>query len=245
GVDRARGLGQLTEAALDRLELLAGDACRRVGSLRLAQGDAEAQALGREVEALRADGFAVDDVDPLPPALARLFSAGILHPGDAALQPARWVRRLAARAAAAGAEIVEGRALSSDELDRLDVDHVVVAVDGLGSDLLPELVDVVSPQRGQMLVTEPLRERYLERPHYAREGYDYWQQLPDGRLVVGGKRDLSFATEATTAEETSALIQHELEALVVDLVGELPAITHRWAGIWGETPDRLPLVGRL
>src|SRR5262245_64754881 len=33
GVDRARGLWQLTEAALDRLELLAGDACRRVGSL--------------------------------------------------------------------------------------------------------------------------------------------------------------------------------------------------------------------
>src|SRR5262249_49905841 len=220
GVDRARGLGQLTEAALDRLELLAGDACRRVGSLRLAQGDAEAQALGREVEALRADGFAVDHVDPLPPALARLFSAGILHPGDAALQPARWVRRLAARAAAAGAEIVEGRALRSSELDRLDGDHLVVAVAGLSPELLPRVpAAAVAPKRGRVLATEPLRERRFERPHYAREGYDYWQQLPDGRLVVGGKRDLSFATEATTAEETTELIQGELEALVVELVG--------------------------
>src|SRR5262249_60834037 len=125
GVDRARGLGQLTEAALDRLELLAGDACRRVGSLRLAQGDAEAQALHRELEALRADGFAVDDVDPLPPALARLFSAGILHPGDAALQPARWVRRLAARAAAAGAEVVGGRPRSALDSDVLVQDPAV------------------------------------------------------------------------------------------------------------------------
>jgi gamma-glutamylputrescine oxidase len=245
GVDRARRLWQLSEDALDRLVLLAGDACRRVGSLRLADGSAEAQALRRELEALRADGFAVEHVDPLPPALASLFSAGILHPGDAALQPARWVRRLAARAAAAGAEIVEGSALRGDELDRLDVDHVVVAVDGLSAELLPELAGAVSPQRGQVLVTEPLRERRFERPHYAREGYDYWQQLPDGRLVVGGKRDLSFATEATAVEETTELIQRELEALVVELVGELPAITHRWAGVWGETPDRLPLVGRL
>ena len=245
GVERARRLWQLSEDALDRLELLAGDACRRVGSLRLAYGSTEAEALRRELDALRADGFAVEDVDALPPALAGHFSAGILHPGDAALQPARWVRRLAARAAAAGAEIVEGSALRSEELDRLGVDHVVVAVDGLTAELLPELAGVVSPQRGQVLVTEPLREHRFERPHYAREGYDYWQQLPDGRLVVGGKRDLSFATEATAVEETTALIQHELEALVVELVGELPTITHRWAGVWGETPDRLALVGRL
>jgi glycine/D-amino acid oxidase-like deaminating enzyme len=245
GVDHARRLWQLTEAALDRLERLAGDACRRVGSLRLADGDAEAEALGRELEALQADGFAVERVDPLPPALGRLFSAAILHPGDAAMQPARWVRRLAARAAAAGAEIAEGRALRREDLEALDVAHVVVAVDGLSSDLLPELAGVVSPQRGQMLVTEPLPERLFERPHYARDGYDYWQQLPDDRLVVGGKRDLSFATEATAAEETTELIQRELEAFVVELVGELPAITHRWAGVWGETADRLPLVGRL
>ena len=245
GVDRARRLWQLSEEALDRLELLAGDACRRVGSLRLAHGGAEADALARELEALHGDGFAVDWVDPLPPALGQLFTAAILHPGDAALQPARWVRRLAARAAAAGAEIVEGCALRSDDLESLDVEHVVVAVDGLTFDVLPELAVAVSPQRGQMLVTEPLRERLFERPHYAREGYDYWQQLPDGRLVVGGKRDLSFATEATASDETTELIQRELEALVAELVGELPPITHRWAGVWGETPDRLPLVGRL
>jgi gamma-glutamylputrescine oxidase len=245
GVERARRLWQLSEEALDRLELLAGDACRRVGSLRLACEGVEAAALERELEALHADGFAVEFVDPLPPALGRLFSAAILHPGDAALHPARWVRRLAARAAAAGAEIVEGRALGPDELDGLVVDHLVVAVDGLTPDLLPELAGVVSPQRGQVLVTEPLGERLYERPHYARDGYDYWQQLPEGRLVVGGKRDLSFATEATAADETTAVIQRELEALVVDLVGELPAITHRWAGVWGETPDRMPLVGRL
>ena len=245
GVDRARLLWQLSERTLDRLEELAGDACRRVGSLRLAQGAVEAEALERELGALRGDGFRVEWLDPLPSTLGRLFSAAILHPGDAAIHPARWVRRLAGHAAAAGAEIVEGHAVAAAELAELGASEVVVAADGLSGALLPELAGVVSPQRGQMLVTEPLRELLFERPHYAREGYDYWQQLPDRRLVVGGKRDVSFATEATAAEETTELIQRELEELVVELTGGLPEITHRWAGVWGETSDRLPLVGRL
>jgi glycine/D-amino acid oxidase-like deaminating enzyme len=154
----------------------------------------------------------------------------------------RWVRRLAAHAVAAGAEIVEG---TRARLDALDDVSVVVAVDGLSADVLPELAEHVQVVRGQMLATAPLAARLFERPHYARGGYDYWQQLHDGTLVVGGKRDASFATEATALEETTPLVQALLEELVVELVGERPAITHRWAGVWGETRDRLPLVGRL
>ena len=235
-------LWRLTEAALDRLEQLAGDAFDRVGSLRLAVDGAERDALEREYAALREDGFDAEWVEPLPGRLGRLFTAALVHPGDGSLQPARWVRRLAARASAAGAVVLEH---SPVRVEDVDAPAVVVAVDASTAELLPELGGLVSPQRGQMLATAPLAERIFERPHYAREGYDYWQQLRDGRLVVGGKRDVSLATEATHVEETTALVQGELEALVVELVGWLPPVAYRWAGVWGETPDRLPLVGRL
>jgi glycine/D-amino acid oxidase-like deaminating enzyme len=99
--------------------------------------------------------------------------------------------------------------------------------------------------RGQVLVTEPVRELRYAQPHYARRGYDYWQQLPDGRLVVGGKRDASLEAEHTAVEETTAVVQDELDTLVRALLGRLPRVTHRWAGIWGETRDRLPLAGRI
>jgi gamma-glutamylputrescine oxidase len=234
------GLWRLTELALDRIEQLAGDAFRRVGSLRLAGDAGERDLLARELELLREDGFDVEWVDPLPAPLGGLFAGAVLYPSDGALQPARWVQRLAARAAAAGAEIVEHTPVRIDELD---ASTVVVATDGLTAALLPELADHIETRRGQMLATEPLERRLFGRPHYARHGYDYWQQLPDGRLVVGGKRDASFETEATAREETTPLIQERLEALTVELVGELPRITHRWAGVWGETRDRLPLVG--
>jgi glycine/D-amino acid oxidase-like deaminating enzyme len=242
GAEKARALWELTELTLDRLESLAGDAFRRVGSLRLAADDAERTALVAEYEALRGDGFDVEWADELTAPLERLFRGAILHPRDGALQPARWVRRLARHAADAGAEIVEGGRV---DVASLAAPAIVVATDGFTSDVLPELNDLVWPVRGQVLVTEPLGERLYERPHYARDGYDYWQQLPDGRLVVGGKRDASFDTENTSVEETTAVIQDRLEAFVVELLGRLPRITHRWAGIWGTTRDGLPLVGRV
>jgi gamma-glutamylputrescine oxidase len=240
GDERAQLVMELTERALDRLEELAGDAFRRVGSLRLAYDENEREALRREHDALREHGFAVEWVEELEPPLDELYLGAILHPRDGALQPARWVRRLAAHAARAGAEIREGERVTIDELD---ADAIVVAGDGFIPQLLPELQ--VRSTRGQVLATEPLREQLYDRPHYARGGYDYWQQLPDGRLVIGGNRDVSLTTEDTDVEETTALVQDRLEALVERLVGYRPGVTDRWAGIWGATPDLMPLVGEV
>src|SRR3954452_20707032 len=233
----ARALWVLTERTLDRLGGLAGAAFRRVGSLRLAADRAERDALEREHDALRADGFAVEWVDDLAPPLDRLFAAAILHPNDGALHPARWVRRLASLAAGAGAELVEGARV---EVDDLDAETVVVAIDGLTSAVLPEVADVVWPVRGQVLVTEPLPEQLFPRPHYARGGYDYWQQLPDGRLVVGGKRDTAAEAENTADDATTtSVIQGQLELLAAELVGRPPQVTHRWGRGWGTPPDLL------
>jgi gamma-glutamylputrescine oxidase len=242
GRTQARALMASTEAGLERLEGLAGDAFRRVGSLRLAADDQELERLRAEHAALQADGFAVEWVERLEPPLDRLYRGGILHPGDGALQPARWVRLLAQLAEHAGVEILEETPIDVAAAER-DADAVVVATDGFTAALLPELAGAIRPTRGQVIATEPLPKLLYPRPHYARDGFDYWQQLPDGRLVLGGQRDASIATESTDVEETTSVIQNRLAALAHDLTGRPPAISHRWAGIWGTTPDGLPLVG--
>src|SRR3954468_3382348 len=132
----ARRYMELTERALDRMAELAGDALRRVGSLRLAYGATERDALRVGHDALPDDGFAVEWVDPLEPPLDGLYSGAILHPHDGALVPARWVRRLARQAVDAGADIREHTAV---DVDGLDADVVVVAADGFTAALLPEL----------------------------------------------------------------------------------------------------------
>jgi gamma-glutamylputrescine oxidase len=240
GPEAANAFWRFTERYVDRMEELAGDALRRVGSLRLAD-DEELDDLRTEYEALREDGLDADWIDELDPPLDRLYRAAIRHPRDGSLQPARWVRRLAARAVAAGAEIVEEWRVES--LDEFDVDRVVICTDGYTSGLVPELDEAIRPVRGQVIATEPIGRVLYACPHYARRGFDYWQQTPDLRLVLGGRRDKSPDLEHTNEEAVTDPIQNELTAFAAELVGEQPRVTHRWAGIFGATEDDLPLVG--
>ena len=242
GADAARELWVRTQQALDRLESVAGDAFRRTGSLRLAADAEERVDIQGEYEALRDDGFDVvwRDADELAH-LRPTFRGAIFHPADGAVQPARVVQRLAERAANEGVAFSENDRVES--LDDLDADQIVIATDGSGRGLLPELDEALWPARGQVIATVPLEERLFDCPHYARQGFDYWQQLPDGRVVLGGFRDFSILTEMTDDETTTDQIQQALDAFLEELLGELPEITHRWAGIFGLTQDLLPLVG--
>jgi gamma-glutamylputrescine oxidase len=243
GIARARLLWAFTERALARMAELAGDAFRPEGSLRLAADAGERSELEAEFAALREDGFPAEWLDELPEPLAGRYFGAIRHPGDGALQPARWVRRLAARAAEAGAEIREHT--SVEDVDELPAVRVVVATDGYGGGLLPELTQVVTPVRGQVIVSEPLPKRLFPCPHYARSGFDYWHQPPDRRLILGGRRDTALEAELTAEEATSPQIQAALESFARELVGFAPAVEARWAGIWGRTPDEYPLAGPL
>jgi len=236
GAEQALALWRWTEQALDRIEELAGDSLTRPGSYRLAVDEEEREQIRSEYDALHEDGIAAEWLDEFP-----RFHGAISHPGDGSIQPARFVRRLAARAAAAGAEFREHDEVS--DVDALDADTVLVATDGYGRALLPELADAIWPTRGQVVVSEPLDLVLYDRPHYARQGFDYWQQLPDRRLLLGGFRDVSILDELTDVEETTPTIQASLERFLAELSGGRARISHRWAGIFALTQDMIPLVG--
>ena len=241
GAARAKAYWLWTEEKLDRLAELAGDALRRTGSYRLAADEEERDSIRLEYEALREDGMAAEWLDDVPGAAAGRFLGAIAHPRDGAIQPARLVRRLAARAAEAGAELREHDPV--EDVDALDADRVLVATDGYGHGLVAELADLIWPTRGQVIVSEPLDDVLYDRPHYARDGFDYWQQLSDGRIVLGGFRDVSIMDELTDVEEMTPTIQSSLESFLHELAGREVEVTHRWAGIFGLTQDALPLVG--
>jgi gamma-glutamylputrescine oxidase len=241
GHDAAADYWRLTEAYVDRMVELGGDAVRRTGSLRLS-GDDERDELLAEYEALREDGFAAQWRDELPESLARCFRGALFHPDDAVLQPARLVRRLALAASEAGVEIREHDRV--EDLDQLEAEIVLVATDGYPSGLLGELEGLIIPTRGQMIATEPLPERLFPMPHYGRHGYDYWHQNEEGRLIVGGFRDADMDSEFTAEEATTERIQGALEGFAEALLGRKPLVTHRWAGVFGLVPDLMPVVGR-
>ncbi len=243
GVERAASYWRWTEEALVRMAELGGDALRITGSYRLAGDEEEREGIALEYEALREDGFAAEWLDDVPGGAAGRFHGAISHPQDCSIQPARFVRRLADRATAAGAEIREHDRV--DDVEALDAERVLVATDGYGHGLVPELADLIWPTRGQMIASEPLDRVLYDRPHYARQGFDYWQQLPDGRILLGGFRDVSILDELTDVEETTPSVQSSLESFLRELVGDGVQVTRRWAGIFGLTQDMLPLVGTV
>jgi glycine/D-amino acid oxidase-like deaminating enzyme len=241
GAERAASYWRWTEEAIERMAELAGDALRPTGSYRLAGDEEEREGIRLEYEALREDGFEAEWLDDVPGGAAGRFHGAISHPRDGSIQPARFVRRLAALATGAGAEIREHDLV--EDVEALDADRVLVATDGYGHGLVPELSDAIWPTRGQVIASEPLERVLYDRPHYARQGFDYWQQLSDGRILLGGFRDVSILDELTDVEETTPTIQASLESFLHELAGEDLQVTHRWAGIFGLTQDMLPLVG--
>jgi glycine/D-amino acid oxidase-like deaminating enzyme len=127
----------------------------------------------------------------------------------------------------------------------LEAERVLVATDGYPSGLLGDLEGLIIPTRGQMIATEPVDERLFPFPHYGRHGFDYWQQLEDGRITAGGFRDVDLSSEFTAEEEITPLIQGSLEDFLADLIGRRLEVTHRWAGIFGLVLDFMPVVGPL
>ncbi|MDQ3671438.1 MAG: FAD-binding oxidoreductase [Actinomycetota bacterium] len=243
GRENAAALWRWTEHELEELARVAGDAFRPTGSLRIAADFEERAELEEEHAALRADGFAVEWRDELSAPLRGRYPAAIFHPPDGVLQPARVVRRVAARAAAAGVEIHEHTRITSS--DEMGAETMVIATDGYPSGLAGELEGLIVPTRGQVIATEPIPDRFFEVPHYGRHGYDYWHQTEEGRIVAGGFRDVSLQEEFTADEVLTPKVQQALEDFVASLVGRPLRVDHRWAGIFGMIFDFLPAVGRV
>jgi gamma-glutamylputrescine oxidase len=263
GGDRARRIYAATletQAEMYALatELGAGEWMQRVGLLRASASDEEAEHVRRQVEALREDGFPAELVerDALPAAVARYALNGCLTEHDGALHPARWIRALARGAEAAGARIHDGSPVEAPvpapgegELRTpagvVAARQVVVASDGALPALVPEFAPRVRARRLHMTATAPLSERVTDRLVYSRWGYEYFQQRPDGRLLIGGFSDLDGEDSYTDADSGSPRIWERIERLIGEGLGLDAEITHRWAGVVGYSDDDLPYVGEV
>lgn len=122
---------------------------------------------------------------------------------------------------------------------------VIVAVDGRLEHVLPELGGRVRTARLQMLATAPATELDLPRPVYQRWGYEYWQQLPDRRIVLGGLRDRAGVAEWSDLPAVTDTLQRDLERVLRDQLHVTAPVTHRWAGVVGYSMTGWPVVEQV
>lgn len=239
---------------------------QRTGSMRIASSEAELEEIWESVRLLLEDGWEANPVDvpELPERLRGAYLGGSFHPMDGELQPAHFVRGLSRLATQAGATFYEhspvvalaehnDHVLARTPEGAVRAELAVLATNAQLPQLLGQigagwLGALIRPTRGQMLATTPLDEELFTWPCYADEGFQYWRQLADGRLVVGGWRNRSFDSEYTDDETPSPPVQDHIEGFLREtlrLSPERVGIERRWAGVMAFSPDGEPMVGRV
>jgi glycine/D-amino acid oxidase-like deaminating enzyme len=236
---------EIYEETLKQIARMAAEtpaAVRCTGSLRIALSPAEAEDCSRQYSAMRLDGLPAERYEGSE-------GAGLFFPRDAAFHPALRCWMLATQAVDRGARLfVRSPVLAIEQgcvvtpSGRVTAQSIVVAVDGRIETILPELAPRVRTARLQMLATAPVPGLQLPYPVYARWGSDYWQQLPDGRVVLGGFRDAGGAAEWTTSGRISEPVQAALTAFLRDRLRVTEAVTHRWAANVGYTHNGMPIL---
>jgi gamma-glutamylputrescine oxidase len=245
GRERARRIYRLTMDEIRRIAAETPEAVRITGSLRIADTPDEVEDCRAQLAALHADDLPAEWYDGAE-------GSGLLLPTDGAFNPLLRCRVLARRAMDAGARLYEhapavqirpGEVRTPAGTVRCE--KVIVAVDGRLERIFPELEGRVRTARLQMLATAPTDEVRLPRPVYARWGYEYWQQLPDGRIALGGFRDQGGEGEWTEDTDPCDAIQARLETLLRERIGVGAPVTHRWAASVGFTPTGLPVLEKV
>ena len=128
-----------------------------------------------------------------------------------------------------------------DNMLMLHCDTLSICTNAFTKQLLPD-VDVV-PGRGQVVITEPIDGLKFKGVYHFYKGYYYFREI-DGRVLLGGGRNLDFEGEATTDIALTDLIQKDLEEKLRTII--LPdtdfTIAQRWAGIMAFGKTKQPIV---
>lgn len=245
GRERAVALYRRTLLEMDRMTEETPDAIRRDGSLRVAESEEELEDCRAQLRAMQEDGLPAEWYQGLE-------GEGLLVPTDGVFHPMRRCRLRACDATMHGAQLFEqtrAREISGTLVRTADgVVHcgaVIVAVDGRLEQFLPELIGRVRTARLQMLATVPTSELRTPYAVYSRYGYEYWQQLPNGAIALGGMRDRGGEGEWTDVAEPSEAVQSLLEQHLRTRLGVHAPISHRWAGVVGYTESGLPVFDEV
>ncbi|MCC7503806.1 MAG: FAD-binding oxidoreductase [Saprospiraceae bacterium] len=119
--------------------------------------------------------------------------------------------------------------------------RLLVCVNGFAQRLLPQLE--VTPARNQVLITRPIPGLPVEGCFHYDRGYFYFRNI-DGRILLGGGRNLDPETEKSDHFDANAGIRAALVKLLHEVVcpDSRPEVDYWWTGILGLGPVKKPII---
>lgn len=118
---------------------------------------------------------------------------------------------------------------------------VIVTTNAFVNTLIPDLD--VTPGRGQVLITKPIKDLKIKGTFHYAKGFYYFRNI-NGRVLLGGGRNLDFKTEETTEFGQTENVQSALENLLREIIlpDTLFEIEQRWSGIMAFGKQLEPII---
>ncbi len=238
---------------------------RQAGSLHLALDEEQWHHLEQNAALLQARQVQVALLDRaqvqqlIPPPLADEIVGASFSPQAGLLHPVKLVAGLITAAQRYGAYLAQATVTRLEpagtgirlhtSAGSFSAAQVLVATNAWIREVLPALVPLITPVRGQMLAYAPLPPLFSAgiSASLTPTG-EYWQQRPDGTIVLGGCRTAAPGWDVNvTQSEPTLPVQHALDAVLPRLFPHLPPlqVERRWAGLMAFTPDLLPIADQM
>lgn len=121
---------------------------------------------------------------------------------------------------------------------------VLVATNGFSKTLITQ--GEIVPARNQVLITKPLQNGSIQGTFHYDKGYFYFRNI-NGRILLGGGRNLAKKQEETPEFGTTEIIQNALIDLLksVILPNQKFEIESTWSGILGVGDTKKPIVQNI
>jgi glycine/D-amino acid oxidase-like deaminating enzyme len=121
-------------------------------------------------------------------------------------------------------------------------DKVAICTNAFSKKLWPE--SELEPGRGLVLLSKPLVEKFPWKGSFHMDkGYVYFREI-DGRLLLGGARNIDFEKEKSLEFEINPKIKDHLETLSREVImpGKEIEWEMEWTGIMAFGPKKSPLI---
>ena len=186
------------------------------------------------------------------------YFGGLSDESSGGLQPAKYVDGLARAVADLGVRLYENtrvekicRNNGAHELitskGNMKAREVIIATNGYTDMLVPELKPKVFPVGSYIIVSEPLPQALQDilspkrRMFYDSKWFiNYFRLTPDGRMLWGGRNDLSTDLDLN---ESAEILSQQVYKVFPELNDY--EFTHTWTGKLGITFDLMPHLGTI
>lgn len=189
-----------------------------------------------------------------------LGAAALLYPGSAEADPVKLARGLLALAMRRGAIIISpaiathyettlsGVTIATDQGDIVRAQTLVLASGYEMPDFVPAARHSLATSWA--LATEPTDAACISAANgaliwEASDPYLYMRTTVDGRIIIGGE-DEDFCD----ADKREAMTPKKIDAVLKKAAKRCPGLAgvqshYAWSGIFGETDDSMPMIGRV